>query len=385
MHDQIEKFQAKMRSDAAAVATTIAFAVRDDRLITDGVAELATLAAAILEQLDAAALLIAAPATPFVELLLDRDPSASALIPRDTETRTFLHDIPLIRQTHWQEGGVKVIAEQLAHRKGVVVEGIGIIAVGPLTVEQAYIFWSSVYHATYVGYLYDLLCHGYLLPGERDVMAEWQQSLPPLTDAGLIFASCLESSTEILSEMERVGRYTVTQGLVDSFFGNISCTLGNILHISQTGASLDALAGLIDPVPFDNSSTCGITASSELAAHRRIVEVTGCRTILHGHPRFSVIMSMLCEVEGCPITDCWRDCDRVRLLGGTPVVAGEIGAGGLAKRVPPVIGQTGAAIVFGHGVFAIGSGDFATPFRALLQVEQWCRTEYFRCLHQRWQ
>jgi ribulose-5-phosphate 4-epimerase/fuculose-1-phosphate aldolase len=176
----------------------------------------------------------------------------------------------------------------------------------------------------------------------------------------------------------------VQQGLVDSFFGNISYSNGDLIYISQTASSLDELPGCIDPVPFENSSTVGITASSELVAHRSIFETTGCRAILHGHPRFAVVMSMLCEEQvECGITDCWRDCKKVRLLGGTPVVAGEIGAGGIARNVPPVIGESGRAIVYGHGIFAIGRTDFREAFQALVDVENWCRAEYFRRFDER--
>ena len=179
--------------------------------------------------------------------------------------------------------------------------------------------------------------------------------------------------------MDRVGRYTVQRGLVDSFFGNISYSNGDLIYISQTASSLDELPGCIDPVPFENSSTVGITASSELVAHRSIFETSSCRAILHGHPRFAVVMSMLCEEkEGCPVKDCWRDCKKVRILGGTPVVAGEIGAGGIAKSVPPVISGPGRAIVYGHGVFTLGRTDFREAFQALVDVENWCRDEYFR-------
>jgi ribulose-5-phosphate 4-epimerase/fuculose-1-phosphate aldolase len=172
----------------------------------------------------------------------------------------------------------------------------------------------------------------------------------------------------------------VERGLVDSFFGNISCRAGGVIYISQTAASLDELPGRIDPVRTDNSSTTGITASSELLAHRRIYEKSGARTILHGHPKFAVVMSMLCEEKGCTVKDCWRDCDKVRLLGDTPVVAGEIGAGGLAKRVPPVIASPRKAVVYGHGVFTVGRTDFAEAFQAMVDVENWCRQEYFRRL-----
>jgi ribulose-5-phosphate 4-epimerase/fuculose-1-phosphate aldolase len=170
---------------------------------------------------------------------------------------------------------------------------------------------------------------------------------------------------------------------VDSFFGNISCRVGETIFISQTAASLDELAGCIDPVPMDNRSTTGITASSELLAHRRIYEATGARAILHGHPKFAVAMSMLCEEKDCPVKDCWKDCPNVRMLAGTPVVAGEIGAGGLAVRVPPVIGAPGKAIVYGHGVFTIGRDGFEEAFRSMVDVENRCREEYFRRLDAR--
>jgi len=38
--------------------------------------------------------------------------------------------------------------------------------------------------------------------------------------------------------------------------------------------------------------------------------------------------------------------------------------------------------VYGHGVFTIGD-DFAEAFRAMVDVENWCRAEYFRRLDMR--
>jgi hypothetical protein len=92
---------------------------------------------------------------------------------------------------------------------------------------------------------------------------------------------------------------------------------------------------------------------------------------------------MLCEEKDCPVKDCWKDCPNVRMLGDIPVVAGEIGAGGLAVRVPPVIGGPGKAIVYGHGVFAIGRNGFEEAFRSMVDVENRCREEYFRRLDAR--
>lgn len=386
MHDQLEKYAAKLLADRSALPGRIAVAAKDDELIVFGDGQPAALAKGVLARLNALSLVVAAPSLPFAELLIVRAPHDSCCIePQDTETRTYLHDIPFIRQAELTGEAAAQIASLLGNRKGVIVEGVGIFAVGGVTVEQAYINYSSVFHSTFVKYLQDVLQGGFILPQEqaacRGFFDEWLQ---PLTADGLQFhdGELLERE-EILREIVTVGRYTVERGLVDSFFGNISCRLGNILYISQTAASLDALTGCIDPVPFDNSSTVGITASSELAAHRRIYETSDAGVILHGHPKFAVIMSMLCEMPDCNIKDCWRDCPHVRFLGGTPVVAGEIGAGGLAKRVPPVIGSHGKAIVYGHGVFTTGRKGFAEAFRTMVDVENWCREEYRRRLQEK--
>lgn len=383
MKDQIAKYTGKLLADRSAVPERIAFAAKDDILLTDGEPTLAALAGDVLDRLNCLALAAARPSLPFADFLIARaSANDSAIIPRDTETRTFLHDIPFIRSTDLGPDPAEKIARLLGSRKGVVVEGIGIIATGALTVEQAYINYSSVFHSTFVKYLQDLLAHGFLLPVEKPAFSVFRSDwLRPLSAEGLVFRDGpLSDPTDILNEMATVGRYTVERGLVDSFFGNISCRAGDMIYISQTAASLDELTGCIDPVPFTNISTTGITASSELAAHRRIYETSDASVILHGHPKFAVVMSMLCEEDGCTITDCWKECPKVRFMGGTPVVAGEIGAGGLAKRVPPVIAEPGRAIVYGHGVFTIGKTGFADAFRAMVDVESWCREEFFnRC------
>jgi len=382
MHDQILKYTAKLISEGSAQAGQIAFAAQDDKLISAGELFLTALSEKVLSRMNGLALVAAVPSLPFADFLIQRAASDEHTItPRDTETRTFLHDIPIIRRGDSGADLAEAIAALLGNRKGIIAEGIGIIATGALTVEQAYINWSSVFHSTFIKYLEDLFENGYMIPGEEEAFDHFRSGLlVPLSSDGLEFRQGpLYESSVILEEMARVGRYTVQRGLVDSFFGNISYSNGNIIYISQTASSLDELPGCIDPVPFENSSTVGITASSELVAHRAIFEETGCRAILHGHPRFAVVMSMLCsEKKSCRVTDCWKDCVKVRFLGDTPVVAGEIGAGGIAKNVPPVIGKTGSTVVYGHGVFSIGMTDFREAFQALVDAENWCRSEYFR-------
>ena len=383
MRDQIAKYAGKLLADRSALSGNVAIAAHDDAILSEGDPGLARLCERILSSLSCLGLVAARPSLPFADYLVRRAKAGeSRIVPQDTETRTFLHDIPFLRREELGEDAAPRIAALLGNRKAMIAEGLGIVAGGTVTVEQAYINYSSVFHAAFVKYLLDLLADGFLLPGEKEAFESFRRDwLRPLSAEGLDFRSgALEEPEEIFKEVAAVGRYTVERGLVDSFFGNISCRAGGVIYISQTAASLDELPGRIDPVRTDNSSTTGITASSELLAHRRIYEKSGARTILHGHPKFAVAMSMLCEETGCTIKDCWRDCDKVRLLGDTPVVAGEIGAGGLAGRVPTAIAAPRKAVVYGHGVFTVGRTDFAEAFQAMVGVENWCRQEYFRRL-----
>ncbi|NJD62498.1 MAG: aldolase [Deltaproteobacteria bacterium] len=383
MRDQIARYAGKLLADRSALPGHIAFAAHDDVLLSEGHPKLARLCEGVLSSLSCLGLAAARPSLPFADFLVRRaGKEASRIVPQDTETRTFLHDIPFLRRDELGNDAPARIADLLGSRKGMIAEGLGIVAAGAVTVEQAYIHYSSIFHAAFVKYLLDVLSEGFRLPGEREAFEEFRRSwLRPLDAEGLAFRGApLEAPEEILKEIAAVGRYTVERGLVDSFFGNISLRAGGTIYISQTAASLDDLAGRIDPVPMDNSSTTGITASSELLAHRRIYEESCGRAILHGHPKFAVAMSMVCEEKGCSVTDCWRDCDKVRWLGDTPVVAGEIGAGGLARRVPPVIAGPRKAMVYGHGVFTLGLDGFADAFRAMVDVENGCRREYFRRL-----
>ena len=386
MRSLIAKYAGKMERDRSVVPGRAGIAAQDDVMLSEGAPDLSRLAADVLSHLSCLGVVAASPSLPFAEFLLRRaNPDVKTIVPLDTETRTFLHDIPIVRREELAGNPARAIAALLSNRKGVIAEGVGIVASGPVTLEQAYIHYSSVFHACYVKYLLEVLREGFLLPGEGEAFRAFRETfLRPLTAEGLSFrAGPLDDPGEVLSEIRAAGRYTVERGLVDSFFGNISYRVGGTIFISQTAASLDELAGCVDPVPTDNRSTTGITASSELLAHRRICEATGARAILHGHPKFAVAMSMLCDVKDCPVKDCWKDCTRVRMLGDTPVVAGEIGAGGLAVRVPPVIGGPGKAIVYGHGVFAIGRDGFGEAFRSMVDVENRCREEYFRRLEAR--
>jgi len=390
MLDQFEKYTRKLIRDRIAEPDSIRFYRLDDRVIAGCDDEWLPVFTEVFRGLNVTALLLARPPLRFGDLLIAANaPGLDRIVPKDSETKTFHHDFPFVRRQEWQGRTQQEIAERftaaLRERKAVIAENLGFIGSGSITVEQAYIAYSTLFHATFLKFCLDVLERGFRDETERDACEAMRTAWArPVDDAGIRIAEGpLTDPAAIKEEISRVGRATVGKGLVDSFFGNISYFDGKTIYISQTASSLDELEGHIDPVPLDGSSTAGLSASSELPAHRAIYRSSDFHAILHGHPKFSVILSMFCEEKDCGVEDCGRDCRRKRSVCGIPIVSGELGAGGLARTVPPAIRETGACIVYGHGVFTAGRRDFRDAFRKMVETENRCREEYFALIGRR--
>jgi ribulose-5-phosphate 4-epimerase/fuculose-1-phosphate aldolase len=390
MHDQMAKYMQKLLRDRTAVPDSIRFYRLDDVVSANRPDEWLPVFSSVFQELDITALLFAKLTLPFADLLVERaEPGTDRLAPKDSETKVFLHDIPFIRKKEWEGASrpdlTAMIVRCLKERKAAIIQGLGIVSTGGVTVEQAYIGFSTIFHTTFVMYLLDVLTDGFRLPNERVVFEGFKQAwnrTPDLSGLAFVPGPILDHD-DIIREVCRVGRYTVEKGFVDSFFGNISYFDGTTIYISQTTSSLDELEGFIDPVPVDGSSTAGLSASSELPTHRGIYLDSPYRAVLHGHPRFSIILSMLCDEKNCDIKDCNRLCNRARTVCGVPIVAGETGAGGMARSVPAAMKEQGVCIVYGHGIFAAGAKDFREAFMKMAEVENRCRKEYFRLAEDR--
>lgn len=335
----------------------------------------------------------------------------NSIKPGDSETRTFLHDLPVV-----QGLSARGIAEALSRRKGCVVldeAGALMAASGSVSPEQPFVTASSMAFACFTAFFAGHL--RLLRQGRADAAALDEfaavRALEARDHARLpgtlpeLLAGPFAGEAQARAAMVQAGRAVVEYGLVDSSFGNVSCRQaaagGELLLISQTGSSLDELSDCIDPCRMDEGSCAGLTASSEYTAHKAIYDqdpAAGLRTILHGHPRFAVALSMDCDVSGCPEEgECHRACKRPRsLFAGrhdlpeVPIVPGEVGTGpfGLCNTLPAALagkGDGGAAMVHGHGLFAVGAQDFRSPFAALFDIERASRAEYYRrveALHQ---
>lgn len=380
MRQQLEQYKQLLADEKCAKPGRIAICSQNDTTTSTGPHELAFFAQQILQRLDCAAVIVAESYYPFPDFLLRRTPpELTCLIPNDSESKVSLHDIPLVRKVERQNELLDSICAALKKRKGIIVDGIGMISHSSMTIEQAYISWSSLLHATTIKFFEDLLSSGPRLPEEPDFIASYKtMQLTPLTVPDSISENKVPVlPSEIIAAISLAGKSTVQLGLVDSFFGNISYATEDILYISQTSARLDELNDQIDAIPFDGSTTSGITASSELPAHHATIKATNCRAVLHGHPRFPVIMSFFAT------STSHTGIDQV---GEFPVVDGEGGTGGLAVTLPRAFSLTDskAVIVRGHGVFAISDSGFRQALMVLIEVEEQCRKIYFEMLHKQY-
>lgn len=424
MIDQLTKYAAKLAEAGLCAPGEPLLAALDAELCFSHAGDARQpVAEAVIYGLGASALLLAEPIGACQETMLALARAAqkaghSAVMPGDCETRTFLHDLPVVE-------GLETpgLLSALKARKGCIVLHQGralMAAAGSVSPEQTFVTASSMAFACFVAYFAQHLHAaraGLLTPQRRTEFARIRallladlsrlpsappQLLPgPFADADQARAAMIEA-----------GRAVVEYGLVDSSFGNVSCRQdapgGELLLISQTGSALDELSGLIDPCRMDGSSCVGLTASSEYSAHKAIYEGGPARVILHGHPRFAVILSLDCDKLDCPgLGNCHRACATPRAVvvpgmpagdnkpagdetaGDTasplliPIVPGEVGTGpyGLCNTLPQALNAEGGrrgAIVYGHGLFATGREDFRQAFATLLEVERFCREEYFR-------
>lgn len=335
----------------------------------------------VVKSLNITSLLFARPSEPYfsmINTLAGKAGNEGAIFPEDSETRTFLHDIPVIH-----DFSASSIVDSLKRRKSVYVLDRGIVTFGTVTPEQAFITFSSVCFSAYVKFMTDLY-YSKIRDATSTELAlgaikAYRDHIKRMSEEYLLECGPFDEKDMIIRSMIEAGKLTVDFRMVDSFFGNISYRSSDAIFISQTGSSLDELSGCIDRCPVDGSSCAGVTASSEFSAHRRVYELKSCRAILHGHPKYSVIMSMICDKPDCVKRGlCYRECEEPRFVGGIPVVPGEVGTGrfGLCNTMPQALAGNRGAIVYGHGLFTTGEQDFREAFSGMLEIETQCITEY---------
>ena len=168
-------------------------------------------------------------------------------------------------------------------------------------------------------------------------------------------------------------------GLVSSRFGNISVRTKNGLLIKRSGVMLGNINGPEDlvevglhPSDDDESDSIESLASTETPSHRAIYLSTGARAIIHAHPRFGIIESLLQKDEVKPL-----DTEGLPFLGTIPIIDGETGSQLLYDNVSRLFstGKYKCALNRGHGSFAIGA-DLADCFNTTAMIEHSCFVKY---------
>jgi L-fuculose-phosphate aldolase len=170
------------------------------------------------------------------------------------------------------------------------------------------------------------------------------------------------------------GRKLEQGGLVSSRFGNISLRTENGLVIKRTGVMLGQIRGPEDVVEVGLrlSDPLG-EASSETQSHRTIYLMTDAKAIIHAHPPFAVVESLLQKDEIVPL-----DSEGLPFLGTIPIVDGATGEQALWDNLTRVLapGNCKGVVNRGHGSFALGP-DLPDCFNTTAMIEHSCRTRYY--------
>ena len=174
-------------------------------------------------------------------------------------------------------------------------------------------------------------------------------------------------------EVAKFGKMLVDHELVESRFGNISIRTGSQMLITKTGSSLDGIdENSVVEVDIDKPSGIDAIASTESIVHRAIYKNTRALAVIHAHPSFAVIESLLAAED--MITPL--DIEGRHFLHDIPVVRGDSGTDELAKNTAEALKNHIGVIVFSHGTFAVGM-NLEDAYIVTTLIEHSCKLRYY--------
>ncbi len=169
------------------------------------------------------------------------------------------------------------------------------------------------------------------------------------------------SKNVLFSRFRDTGRDIFLRGLISSHAGNMSVRIGNKMFITKRGSMMGRLkpSDIVElelkkesAIDYDVTLSKDWTrASSETIVHKAIYEKTGFLAIVHAHPPYATLLSILkkelipCDSEGC------------FMFQKIPVVTPKktIGSEESAEMVSECLQSFKIVLVRGHGSFAAGS------------------------------
>lgn len=386
MQQELAGCETRLYKNGLADPDTAVFGTAEDRIYWNCQDPACTVLEPLFSKARTQSILYARPAEPYATVLsyLCHTAADGAIHPDDCETRTVLQDLPVTAEPETEH-----LAQVLQNRTCTIIPEQGIVACGA-TPAQAYVNFSAACFAGFVKFFSDTLntCrHGGIQASRQKTLERACRHLPePAVFESGLMQGPFDNETDVHRAIVEAGREIIDRRLVDACFGNVSYRLDKTLYITTSGSFLDELEKEVVAADLESGTCSRGKPSSELPAHMEIAASTSFRAVLHGHPLFSVIMSMDCDEPDCPYKgSCHIYCPKPREIRGIPVVTGEVGGGphGLCHTVPAAIKRNKAAIVHGHGVFTCAGRDFNNALGRMVTIEQICRKTYFEQIESR--
>jgi len=308
--------------------------------------------------------LLAEPYSIITGYFLDR--GGSEIIPVDSESALYLNRIPVSEKSG--NGRAALLMET-----GVLITSRGALLIGGKA--DPLLLLSIACFSLFVKFFHLILQRkrsGLITTGDFETLRRIQMyDFRFIPSCGIV---SLPDGRELPEIIAAAGRSMVSEKLVDSVFGNLSALDGNRVIITETGSFLDRLEDRLTAVPLYGAAEGEETPSSEVEVHRSIYRNSEFRFIVHGHPLFTVILSLDEAGTG----------DEMRLPDGLIIPVLEVDDSpertALCASVPRAIAESGSVVIRGHGMFAARSGGFAPAVQHMKDTENYCREAYFRRL-----
>ncbi len=296
---------------------------------------------------------------------------AGTIKPIDSESSTFLPKIPYISKTN-----IRILPELLEQYGVVLMKGGIILTCSKADIPNCDVLVSIVCFSLYVKFFVDLLKEERSVKISNRLSNFIKKTVSSEINKKTFYE--MENSTSDKS-IEATGKTMVNYGLVDSFFGNISSISDNLIFISESGSYLDDLYGKITKIPLTGTFDSALNPSSEYKIHREIYKETNFRFIIHGHPFFSVIMSIYCNSAECnEKRGAYGNNNPDRYIGDIPIIKGTSGTEHpeLAIKVSEKIKEIGTVALYGHGIFCAAENNFSQALNNMISTELICLKKF---------
>ena len=174
----------------------------------------------------------------------------------------------------------------------------------------------------------------------------------------------------MIEDIKRFGKRLTREGLVKSNSGNMSIRVGDKIFITTSGSMLDELdEESIVEISLD-SSKFDLKASRESLVHCEVYKKTKSSAVIHAHPPFAVVLSLLMDGPVEPM-----DVEGKHFFDKIPIIKSGTGSKELAEDVSITTKERNGLIVRGHGTFTTGK-NVEEAYLRTCAIEFSCRILY---------